>query len=204
MTSWILLSSRSSTVNTQIAQLPETEVVPVAALGCLESPVEGGGGVVSRPQPVPSVLVTTVSHHPANPRHATPVHHHQSTNHPHLCQQSPLPIYTYLCHSLTGWNWQVTWTLLRGSFPCCFSCAPLWIYSVNLWIQTPSVKGSDFCYVGIAVNWNSPVELYSRKLSTRRTTYQSHLFEVFCFHNKAHQVIPAFSRLCVTVTGTIL
>ncbi|KAL1274413.1 hypothetical protein QQF64_027227 [Cirrhinus molitorella] len=53
----------------------------------------------------------------------------------------------------------------------------------------------------IAVNWNSPAELCSRELSTRCTTYQSHLFKVLCFHNKTHKVIPAFSRLCVTVTG---
>ncbi|KAL1250543.1 hypothetical protein QQF64_018339 [Cirrhinus molitorella] len=61
-------------------------------------------GVVSRSQHVPSVPVTTASHHPANPQHATPVHHHQNTNHLHLHQQSPLPINTYLCHLLTGWN----------------------------------------------------------------------------------------------------
>ncbi|KAL1259071.1 hypothetical protein QQF64_009648 [Cirrhinus molitorella] len=69
MTSWILLSLRSSTVNTQIAQLPEAEVVPVAALGCLESPVEGGGSVT------PSARSLSPSHRSQSPSGQSPTRH---------------------------------------------------------------------------------------------------------------------------------
>lgn len=115
----------SSTDNTRTARLPEVVVVPVAALGCLESPVEGG--VVSHPQLVPSAPVTIASHHPLNLPCTAHVNRHLNTNYLHLHQQSPHPLNTHLTHSLTGWN-QDCMDILCGSSAC-----SSWTVVVALW-----------------------------------------------------------------------